>query len=252
MYKMVKVTFEVVVQKEFEGITFEAKVQKESKATRFHASSCGAVLGAFEECEKANHSALFVPQIIDSRIANPSLEYAPWNEWYFSPSAMITGTSPQGNRVVVFAHIPTLCSSIDYLRETVENGVSLEAHKRGLGLRFGAGRMTDHDFRIVLDQVGNGVSVVGYNRLRHSTSGPVKLIDALGHPMMVPFVDGYDRAEKYIDAFGKVHGDTLELCHPDDFEEGCAIWRFLVVAEKYFNGCKLHDYVGSVLGIPKE
>ena len=192
---------------------------------------------ALKECEDAKLVPAFVQDIAELRIANPSKENEFWQKWYLTASARITGTSKGGNKVVAFTHIPTFDSAL----------VKSEREK---GLRNGAGRMPLRSFHNILAEEGNGVQIIGYDDLRKSISGEMSLSKALKHPMLAPFLNGQDRAERYLEAHKKVYGDNIYLFHSDDFEEGNAVWRGLFVGIDLLVGYgDLFSY-GRVLGLP--
>ncbi len=170
----------------------------------FYAST---IESALEDCLK-EHNPVFMPQLADARIAAGKDDVI-WQNWYTTPSLMVTGTTKAGNNVVVFAHVLNYFSNPDNIKVAKERD-----------LRNGAGSVPEDEFQRLLDLEDNvNVFVVDYNTLKRSESDVITLKDALKHPEVVPFFGGRERAEAYLEKHKLVYDTRIGVWHADDLSE---------------------------------
>lgn len=198
---------------------------------------------ALKECEDAGCAALYVPEIIGTRI-NAEDGSRPWQLWFRAPSIRATGRTKQGNAVVVYAHIPNHFSQSKDITKAIEQG-----------LINGAGRLPGDEWKRLLDLEDNErVFVVDYAALESSKSGMIPVKSALKHPQTIPFLGGRGRAEAYLLRHEKNYGNQIDNRHCDDLADE-PLARLLRVGHNYGLGLgaygDLDDYGGQFLGVPK-
>ncbi|MBI5398325.1 hypothetical protein HZB03_02575 [Candidatus Woesearchaeota archaeon] len=201
------------------------------KARLFEAFQANGLEAALEACIEAKHTPLYMPEVVDERIA--AAEDSPlFQNWLTTPSVRVTGKSKGGNKVVVYGHVPNYFSNPSNIRKA-----------REAGLRNGAGIMPEPEFYTLLDREdGKIVFVVDYDRLRKSNSDVISVDDALQHPQTIPFLGGKERAEQYLVKHKAVYSKNIGIWHSDDLDEK-PLGRLLFLG--YYGNYGL--YGGSVL-----
>ncbi len=186
----------------------------------FYASTAG---GALRNCQNRGFEAVFMPELIDARIA-AAKEARVWQTWFTAPSIRATGRSKGGNPVVVYAHVPNYLCNPDNI-----DG----ANNKGL---VNAGMLPENEFKRLLDlQDDDAVFVIDYSALKNSESDLIDLKNALRHPQTIPFLGGRERAERYLDKHNEVYGDKIGVWHSDDLDEQ-PLARLLVVGHDLYYG----------------
>jgi len=194
---------------------------------------------ALESCQKSGCRTMFMSELADARVKGN----AGWNQWYSTPSIRATGKTKQGNAVVVYAHVDNYFSNPANIRKAREQI-----------LINGAGIMPQDEFQKLLEQEdGKSVFVVGYDALKNSESGVISVSKALKHPQVAPFLGGRENAEKYLAAHKKAYNtDEIRVWHCDDLGDN-PVGRLLFVGNYYdydllFGDGNLDDY-GRFLGV---
>ena len=198
---------------------------------------------ALNDCVEAGFQAVFMPQLIDTRIQNPKDSRA-WQTWWTTPSIKATGLSKGGNPVVVYAHTDNYFSNPKNIETAINNG-----------LRNGAGVMPQANFQRLLDlEDGKTVFVVDYNKLKNSVSGIISVDDALKHPQTIPFISGKEKAETYLNRHLEVYGANIGIWHSDDLQADETPAGRLLFLGGYGKGLfGYYDLInlGRFLGAPK-
>src|SRR4030042_120601 len=128
-------------------------------------------------CQADGRHALFMPEIVDARIALPK-DSRMWQNWYSAPSVRVTGRTRQGNAVVVYAHVPNYFSNPENIKASINQG-----------LRNGASKIPNEEFQRLLDlEDGKSVFVFDYEVLRNASDGVISTSKALKHPQTIPFI----------------------------------------------------------------
>jgi len=155
---------------------------------------------ALTNCQASGKEAMFVPEIVDAKIAL-SADNKIWKRWYTTTSIKATGTTKQGNRVVVFAHVPNyLCNP-----ENIKNG---------------AGEIPQEEFQRLLNlEDKQRVFVIDYNTLKKSKSGIFNIEEALKHPWIIPSLGGEGRAKAYLEKYEQVKSKTYMVWHDYNLDE---------------------------------
>ena len=188
----------------------------------FYSEGKYGVSSSLVNCVKAGYQALFMPELALTRIgAEQGSEVL--TKWYVTPSLRATGTTKQGSKVVVYAHQPNYFSDPVNIRNVVEGGKLVN----------GAGTIPQEAFDSLVAQDGNGrVFVIPYETLKQSSSGVIKVDDALEHPQTISFLGlGREDAEKYLAKHREVYGDTIGIWHCDDFNKKDPLGRLLFVGD---------------------
>lgn len=177
---------------------------------------------ALRECLESDLGPLYMPDLIEARI-NSDNNTRIWQDWFTTPSIKATGTTKQGNNVVIYAHTPNYFSNPD----NIENSLS--------SLVDGAGILQNKEFQRLLDLEDNKrVFVVDYKQLRKTESGAIKLKDALKHPQTIPFLGGEEKTLRYLERFKEVFGNRIDIWYSDDLSEK-------PLARLLFAGCNYYD-----------
>lgn len=163
---------------------------------------------ALRACYKAQCKPVYMPQLVDARIAAPK-ESPVW-KGYTTPSVRVTGKTKQGNAVVVYAHVPNYFSKPTNVAKAVNEG-----------LLNGAGRMPLKDFYNLLGlEDKQKVFVVDYAQLRNAPSGVIDVAQALEHPQVIPFLGGRTRAEQYLPKHQQAYNTAkIGVWHCDDMAD---------------------------------
>lgn len=82
-----------------------------------------------------------------------------------------------------------------------------------------AGPMPQEEFYGLLDQEGNRVFVVDYNKLKESTSDVIKVDEVLSHPQTIPFLGSEQNAQAYLAKHKDVYGKKIGVWHSDNLED---------------------------------
>ncbi len=219
------------------GVYFQ-KVPKDPTKI-FYSQGNNGVADSLESCSNEGYQALFMPELAKVRIGSQEL----WKNWFLTPSLRATGTTKQGSKVVVYAHIPNYFSNPANIRNAVDGK-----------LNNGAGPMPQEEFNRLEALNGNGrVFVIPYETLKQSSSGVIKVDDALEHPQTIPFLGlGREGAEKYLAKHREVYGYNIGIWHSDDFNKKDPLGRVLCLGDGYLNGLlggDILDYDGRVFGV---
>lgn len=179
------------------------------EAESFEKLDLDGVEKALQACYKTKCDPVYMPQLVDARIAAPK-ESQIW-KWHTTPSVRVTGKTKQGNPVVVYGHVPNYFSKPANAAKAV-----------GEGLHDGVGRMPPKDFYKLLDlEDKQNVFVVDYTKLRNAPSGVIEVAQALEHPQVVLFLGGQERAEQYLQKHQQVYNATkIGVWHCDDLADG--------------------------------
>lgn len=209
---------------------------------KFQCNTYDGLEKALAECLEAGYDPLFIPQIVDTRIRYCIIRERTkddiWNDSYWNnacspvtrtgskvntvivynevgrnsyttPSVCVTGRTKGGKAVVVYAHVP------NYFSDPANITVARKA-----GLVRGTAKMPLKKFYQLLEmEDGKNVFVVDYYLLRASHSGIVQVVDAMKHPLTIPFLGGKERAEKYLAKHIPFYGDTIAIRHRDDLTD---------------------------------
>ncbi len=180
---------------------YGATIIKES-VKPFYKTGTHGVSESLRECTDSGYNPLFMPELAIARSKTDG-DSMLWKDWFLTTSIIATGRTKGGNPVVVYAHVPNPFNNVDNIRNAV-NGT------KGRNLVNGAGTLTNEEFYLLLDKQGNGrVFVVDYDKLKSSTSGIIKVKDALEYPQTIPFLGSKEIAEAYIDRYQKVHDKKI-------------------------------------------
>ncbi len=208
----------------------------------FYSEGKHGVSDSLLNCAKAGYQALFMLELALTRIgAEQGSEVL--TKWFLTPSLRATGTTKQGSKVVVYAHQPNYFSDPVNIRNVVESGKLVN----------GAGPIPQEEFNRLEALNGNGrVFVIPYETLKQSSSGVIKVDDALEHPQTIPFLGGVDKAKAYLAKHREVYGDRIGIWHTDDLNKKDPLGRVLYLSNDYndgLNGNLSLDYDGQVFGV---
>lgn len=204
------------------------------------------VTAALSNCINAGFSPLYMPEIVDIKIA-AGHNSRPWKvKYYTTPSIRAIGRSKQGNPVVVYVHVPNYFSIPDNIDRFREDEFPFRR------------RMPQEEFLKLLDKEdGENVFVADYGALRKSVSGIIHLDDALAHPQTIPFLGGETRAERYLSKYDEVYGHEIGhrigIFHSDDLLDilDMAVGSILYIGEYDYDGqVDLGLYGHRDLGFP--
>lgn len=163
---------------------------------------------ALTRCQADGRRALFMPEIIDARIALPK-ESRIWSTWYSSQSIKATGKTKQGNAIVIHAHVPNYFSNLENIEKAIKQGV-----------RNGAGIMPADEFQRLLDLEDNKtVFVNDYDVFKNCSTERVPVEDALGYLPIIPFLGGKERAEAYLEKHKQFIAGIVGIIYLDDLHE---------------------------------
>ncbi len=190
------------------------------------------LFGDLQDCTNEGYKPLFMPKVIEIRIANARQNKKLWDKELITPSVAITGRTNKGNPVVVVAHKESYLSNHSNLREgrTSEN-----LHKHYNRFNF-----PEREFQNLVEEDGledeqrnRLVWVIDYEKLKAYEENPEKkrkieeLIKArsldecekitkdlvgvsiekvLEHPLTIPFIGEERRSIDYIKANVEVYG----------------------------------------------
>ena len=180
------------------SVMIPGPVQQEAQV--FESISTDSIEKALAACEQAKAQPLYMPQLADARIAAGKDSYL-WKNYFTTPSTRITGTSKSGNKVVVYAHVPTYLSTSVNLAKAREDG-----------LVNGAAKIPQEEFYRILDLEDNKtVFVVDEATLRNAPPFYISKLSqvALKHPQTIPFLGGKERAEAYLAQHQTVYGEFI-------------------------------------------
>jgi len=161
---------------------------------------------ALANCQSEGFDAQFIPEIMDSRSVSDK-DNEVWNNWYCAPSVRITGTTKNGRKVVVYAHVPNYFSNPKHIQsalKTIEKGAGIYPEKE---LQ-----------RLVSMEDGERVFVLDYVTATKAASGVMSLDEARENVHTVPFIGGKARTEKYLAQYKKIVGDKIGVWHSDDMD----------------------------------
>src|SRR3989338_489319 len=166
------------------------------------------ILKAYTECVDAKCQPWFIPELVDAKITPNCNDYL-WQNGFTQPSIIVTGRNRAGKAVVVYSHGSNYFSDLENLKKVYQNGLS-----------NGAGLMLQEEFLKLLGlNDEKTIFVRDHQELMNSARGDIKVSKALAHPMIIPFLGGKDRAEQYLDVFGKKIGSKMYLGITNDLSE---------------------------------
>ena len=214
-----------------------------SQAREFYVEGSHSVDRSFKDCADAGYNPLFMPELAQAR-TDADKESRLWEVWFGTPSIRATGKTRHGKPVVVYGHVPNYFSNPANVAKAIDDGKLVN----------GAGIMPQDEFYSLLDQEGNGrVFVVDHDTLRKSTSGVIKVDEALAHPQTVPFLGGQENAERYLAAHKKAYGNRIGVWHRDDLgDEARGRVLFVGCCKDGLIGFYLDFFCGRVVGVAPE
>ena len=180
----------------------------------FEVPDLNGVEKALRKCQNAGYEAIFMPQLIDARIAASENDYV-LSKWFTTPSVKVTGrgkisdrSKKGGTPFVVYAHLSNYFSNPDNIAKSVEQG-----------LQVGAGNYPQKEFQRLLDlKDDENVFVVDYQELKRSPSDLIAVSKAIKHPQTIPFLGGEERSENYLEEHKEIFGDRIGIWHYDDLD----------------------------------
>lgn len=195
---------------------------------------------ALANCQSEGYDAQFIPEIMDSRSVSDK-DNEVWNNWYCAPSVRVTGTTKNGRKVVVYAHVPNYFSNPKHIQsalKTIEKGAGIYPEKE---LQ-----------RLVSMEDGERVFVLDYDIATRAASGVMSLDEARENVHTVPFIGGKARTEKYLAQYKKIVGDKIGVWHSDDMDSNSRA-RVLYVGNRNYiynlDGDNILDDSGRFLGV---
>ncbi|RJQ17104.1 hypothetical protein C4573_03550 [Candidatus Woesearchaeota archaeon] len=175
------------------------------------------VVNMIKNMEHSGYRPLFMPELVDARIStgrnNPV-----WKD-VATASIKVTGESRHGNYVVVYAHMPHPMLIADHVRNGYDNNQFTQ--------KFGILNMPTVLFQQLLDKEdGKNVFVLDATTAEQSVPEKadmpgigtieLKVEDAIKHPLVIPFLGGCERAEKYLAKHAKTAGRRISLYNTPD------------------------------------
>ena len=161
---------------------------------------------ALANCQSKGYSAQFIPEIMDSRSISDR-DNDIWTQRYSAPSVIVTGTTKNGSKVVVYAHVPNYFSHPKNIKKalpSVSNGAGIYPEKEL--------------HRLIALEDGERVSVLDYDIATKAKSGRMSLDDARENPHTKAFIGGEARTEKCLAQHKQVVGNTIGVYHSDDMD----------------------------------
>jgi len=187
------------------GEIIRIPVTRLEEGKRFHNADVSEALAA---CQRAGYRALFMPELIDARIALPK-DSAVWQSWWTTSSLIATGRGRRGTPVVIYAHIDNYFSNPENIRAAINQG-----------LIDGAGIMPEEEFYRLLDKEDSqNVYVVDYASLENAGSDAFRIKNAIRHPQTIPFLGGEERAEQCLKQYRKFYSNWIEILYFDKLGE---------------------------------
>lgn len=168
---------------------------------------------SLKQCKEEGFRPLFIPEFIDLAMnADEESELGKriWSSYlspeWIAPSAKIFGKSKKGNKIVVYAHVPTLCSDIERLSSKSE----IELYE------IFTKRITPQsEVERLLDLEDNeNIFVHDYCEKPDEKKG-IRLEEALEKTRFVSLVGGGYRAEKILGRLEEKEIETLEINDSD-------------------------------------
>jgi hypothetical protein len=141
------------------------------------------------EIREGGFKPLFVPDLVDARIATPQKSMI-WQRGFTTLSLAATGRTKGKSAVTVYVHEPNYFSDADNISHVM---------KKWENFRGGNGRIPKKEFWKYVDRAdGKKVFVVDHNKLKAAPSSVTSLEDVLEHPQTIPILGGGERAKKYL------------------------------------------------------
>ncbi|MFH1073268.1 MAG: hypothetical protein V1743_07615 [Nanoarchaeota archaeon] len=163
---------------------------------------------ALEACQQQKLAPVFMPQLIDARIAEDDSRAYVWQNWFTALSIRAAGKTKAGHPVVVYGHVENYLSNPENVRIAKKHLVN------------NAAVLPKPEFQRLLDlEDGQAVFVVDYAALKSSTSGVIPVKDALQHPQTIPFLGGKERAVRYLEKHEKIYGKKIGVWYSDDLSD---------------------------------
>ncbi len=164
------------------------------------------------ECKSEGFRPLFIPEFIDLAMnaeEESELGERIWSSYlsynWVTPSAKIFGKSKKGNKIVVYAHVPTLSSDL----ERLSNKSEIELYE------IFAERITPQSEIERLLELEDNENVFVYDYLDEKQKSKFTLGEALEKTRLSSLVGGRNRAEKILKTLEKKEIETLEINDSD-------------------------------------
>jgi len=170
---------------------------------------------ALADCQNNGMRALFIPEIVDARIALPTSSKI-WQLWYCAPSVSVIGRTKFDRKVVVYAHVQNYFCNPEHVKDSKS-------------------RVHDEFLKLLDMEDNKKVFVVDYDAFRTTdANGLIDTSKALKHLPTIAFLGGKERTEAYIAKHEDAIGKKIGFWHyrdSDDIHHG----RFLMLG----TGCSL-------------
>ena len=182
---------------------------------------------ALEKCDDEGYRALFMPEVIKSRIAH-GMDAPIWQFCIDNLSLIATGKTKQDVVVVVFAHVPHYFSDWRNIRQAKREGK----------IKNGAGILPQEEFYRLLDlEDAQKVFVLDHATLMRSPYGyqSYQSVDTvIQHPFTKPYFGlCEDEISVYLEKHKTNYGNDIGIWYPrevDDLPNG----RLLFVDNSYY------------------
>ncbi|MBS3144231.1 hypothetical protein J4208_01460 [Candidatus Woesearchaeota archaeon] len=169
---------------------------------------------SLEKCQAAGYQPLFMPQLVDVRING--------QDWhcehieFITPSIKATGKTKQGNKIVVYAHVPTSVATPKAIKK--KNSLSKQS------IYGSAAHLSQKEFQGLVDRDGltdaegnRIVWVVDHAVLAAAPFCGIPLDQALKHPQTIPFLGGEERAKRYLKEHARAYAtDKISIWYTKD------------------------------------
>ncbi len=253
-----------------------------------------AISDALSVTHRAGYSPLFIPELAELKAQNFRDSHL-WEEPYrnitsspvtrsipyITPSIKAVGRTKAGNRVLVYAHIPSTCNNPDFLEYIIsqDSGIS---KREGRLLINGSGIMPPEEFYDLLEKEdGTNVFVLDWNKTivdiqrfgAHAQMGFSRpnLDEVLEHPIILPFFGSTATAKRYLKVHRREYKKVFPLHKPFSIGVQCDfeidnyrslgdphLFRLLGLGDNdYWQGFPLQeikigiDRIAQVVGVPK-
>ncbi|MFA5796834.1 MAG: hypothetical protein WC916_02205 [Candidatus Woesearchaeota archaeon] len=149
------------------------------------------------------YDALHIPQIIAEILDNDNFKLL--QETYCTPGVRVTGTTENGKRVVVYAHISNDFSHPENLQHAY------------LDIKNGAGAYPQEElYRLVKTTDEKNIITLPYDEAMSAKSGLMSLDEAFKNPHARALIG--PKIAQYLELYSRVVGDTIDIYHTDDMD----------------------------------
>jgi len=175
-----------------------------------------ALYESLKKCKKEGFKPLFIPELLDFMLKEKgSAKRSIWEYGYgnsshslVTPSVKISGKSPQGKKVVAYAHIPTFFSNIKNFQEK----------ERGdLYKIFGERETPQNEFEKILKLEDNKNVFVHDYVAGKQNQDRFELEEALEKTRLISLLGGRERAESFVKKMNKYYWRTIGIDDADDY-----------------------------------